>query len=369
MNSAALIPVAPDLVHGFVHRMFLISAPGENKPGVAPQAVGKYMGVSAAIVMAMFIGVVAPPIVQAGEPSRGCPRANRYSVLPLPFTPRLITSSGVVAGITELRHAVVWHRGSGVEALSIPNGFAFTEPVAVMPSGEILVNALDATGHTRAAFTYSEHRFVALPGKQTWAHGASAPNMIVGEGVSEGGTITDAVYWSDTVPHSIGLCCGGILKAVNEGATMIGDAYDDHGHYHAFSWSPAEGQRNLDPEHSYSSAVAVNRGGHILLQVSSEAYLYDSGHLSHLDLDAKLYNSVQAMNNCDDVVGGYGPFADRYRAFLWSRARGFQELNALIPADSGWQLVSAAAINDRGEIVGSGKWHGDKRGFLLTPRR
>jgi probable HAF family extracellular repeat protein len=185
----------------------------------------------------------------------------------LPFTPTLVTPSGVVAGITELRRAVVWHRESGVEELSVPEGFNLTEPVAVMPSGEVLINAFDAKGRKRAAFTYSNHLFVALTGKQTRAHGAGAPGMIVGEWVPEGGTTTDAVYWSDTVPHSIGLCCGGILKAVNERGKMIGEAYDARGHYHAFSWSPSDGQHIIDPADAYSSAVAINNAGHILLQV------------------------------------------------------------------------------------------------------
>jgi hypothetical protein len=306
----------------------------------------------------------------AEKPSRVCSSTDRYSVVPLPFTPRLITSSGVVAGITELRRAVVWHRKSGVEELGIPDGFNFTEPVAVMPTGEVLIDAFDAKGHKRGAFTYFNHRFVALPGKQTWAHGVGAAGTIVGEWVSKVGTTTDAVYWSRTVPHSIGLCCGGILKAVNERGNMIGDAYDDRGHYHAFSWSPADGQRiNIDPTDAYSSAVAINSAGHILLQVGSEGYLYGTGHLTHLDLAVKLYNSVQALNDCDEVVGGYGSFADHYHAFLWTRTQGFRELNSLLVAESGWKLTSAAAINDRGEIVGSGKWNGQKLGFLLIPQR
>jgi hypothetical protein len=326
------------------------------------------MGVREVMVMAWFIGVMGPVIAQAKEPSRACSSIARYNVVPLPFTPRLITPSGMVAGITEPRRAVVWHRKSGVEELSIPEGFNFTEPVAVMPTGEVLIDAFDAEGHKRGAFTYSNHLLVALPGKQTWARGVGAPGMIVGEWVPEGGTTTDAVYWSNTVPHSIGLCCGGVLKAVNERGTMIGDAYDDRGHYHAFSWSLADGQRIIDPTDAYSSAVAINRAGHILLQVGGEGYLYDTGQLRHLDLSVKFYNSIQAMNDCDAVIGGYGPEGEHYRAFLWSRTRGFRDLNSFLPADSGWKLKSAAAINDRGEIVGSGRWHGDARGFLLIPR-
>jgi hypothetical protein len=327
------------------------------------------MSVRKVMAMAWFIAVMGPGIAQAEGPSRACSSIARYNIVPLPFIPTLVTPSGVVAGITELRRAVVWHRRSGVEELSVPEGFNFTEPVAVMPSGEVLINAFDAEGQKRAAFTYSNHLFVALTGKQTWAHDVNAAGMIVGEWVPEGGTTTDAVYWIDKVPHSMGLCCGGMLKAVNERGKMIGEAYDDRGHYHAFSSSASDGQHIIDPTDAYSAAVAINDAGHILLQVGGEGYLYGSGRLRHLELAGKGYNSVQALNDCDVVIGGHGPVAERYHAFVWSQAQGFKDLDAFLPTDSGWKLRSATAINDRGEIVGDGKWHGAKRGFLLIPLR
>ncbi len=44
-----------------------------------------------------------------------------------------------------------------------------------------------------------------------------------------------------------------------------------------------------------------------------------------------------------------------------------QDLNDLIPADSGWELIAARGINSRGQIVGFG-YHGNEgRAYLLTP--
>ncbi len=45
------------------------------------------------------------------------------------------------------------------------------------------------------------------------------------------------------------------------------------------------------------------------------------------------------------------------------------DLNTLIPRDSGWVLLSANDINNRGQIVGYGRRNGQKRAFLLTPLR
>lgn len=63
-------------------------------------------------------------------------------------------------------------------------------------------------------------------------------------------------------------------------------------------------------------------------------------------------------------------FLDRNttRAFLYSGGR-MQDLNGLIPRSAGWTLLDARGINDRGQIVGSGLHHGQKRAFLLTPVR
>ena len=53
-------------------------------------------------------------------------------------------------------------------------------------------------------------------------------------------------------------------------------------------------------------------------------------------------------------------------AFVYSAGR-MQDLNALIPAHSGWVLTEATSINDAGRIVGEGLPNGVERTFLLTP--
>jgi hypothetical protein len=45
------------------------------------------------------------------------------------------------------------------------------------------------------------------------------------------------------------------------------------------------------------------------------------------------------------------------------------DLNSLIPADSGWVLSQANAINENGEIAGEGEFTGQTHAFLLLPNR
>ncbi|MDB6105194.1 MAG: hypothetical protein JWO52_5193 [Gammaproteobacteria bacterium] len=323
---------------------------------------------AASLMLAVAGTLLSASEVRAKPPARAC-RSSRYTVVELPFLPGVISPSGVVAGITEAHRAVVWRRESGTRELAVPEGFHYTEPVAITRSGGLVVNAFDAQTRVRRAFVYSNSSVTALPGNQTFAHGVSPSGLIVGEWVPDGKTRSDAVYWDNSGPHSIGLCCGGTIKAANKTGYVIGDAYDVQGRYHAFVWNPSHGQRRVGPAEAYSSAVAINAAGHVLLQVGSDGYLDQAGSLQRLELSSKFSNSVRAMNDCDFVAGGYGPDSDHDRAFVWTSAGGFQDLNSLIPGDSGWTLESATAINDRGEIVGRGDFHhDDDRGFLLIPQ-
>ncbi len=51
----------------------------------------------------------------------------------------------------------------------------------------------------------------------------------------------------------------------------------------------------------------------------------------------------------------------------WTPTNNMQDLNALIPAGTGWVLRNATAINNAGQIVGWGDLGTEAHGFLLTP--
>jgi hypothetical protein len=302
----------------------------------------------------------------AKTPAAAC-RDTHYVMTQLPFLPEVISQSGLVAGTDEVSRPVAWQARSGVHELPVPKGFHSAEPVAITHSGKIIVDAFDAQHRKRGAFVYAGQSITPIAGEQTFAHGASPSGLVLGEWVPSGDPRAQAVYWSNNVPHGIESCCGGTLKAANRSGEMVGEAYDEQGQYHAFSWDPTRHTPRIIMPDRYNAGVAINDAGDILIQAGREVYLEQGGRLRKLELSATGVNTARAMNNCGFVVGGYGPDSDRYRGFIWSPAAGFQDLNSLIPAGAGWTIQDALAINDRGEIVGKAIRNRDEAGFLLRP--
>jgi probable HAF family extracellular repeat protein len=74
------------------------------------------------------------------------------------------------------------------------------------------------------------------------------------------------------------------------------------------------------------------------------------------------WGTAFSINDVGQVVGWSG-----FTAFLWTREKGMQDLNTLIPANSGWSLSLARSINLREQITGQGTIGGQQHEFLLTP--
>ena len=77
---------------------------------------------------------------------------------------------------------------------------------------------------------------------------------------------------------------------------------------------------------------------------------------------------ANSINSMGQVVGYSYTAAFAQHAFFVDVSGPMQDLNDLIPADSGWVLNRAHAINDAGQIIGIGTFNGvGTRVFLLTP--
>lgn len=119
-------------------------------------------------------------------------------------------------------------------------------------------------------------------------------------------------------------------------------------------------------EFNWSAAIAINSKGQIVGQANNQCVLWERN-----GKPVKLSNSgsnctALDINNQGWVVGRVDTDVES-RAVLW-RNQQLQDLNNLIPRNSGWLLNEARSINNAGQITGYGTFNGKTRAFLLTPQ-
>ena len=199
---------------------------------------------------------------------------------------------------------------------------------------------------------------------------------------------TEAFLWSKaTGMQGLGSLQGeggSIAQAINRFGQVVGYAPNlAHTTPYAFIWSKTTGMaKNLGklPGYDSSFAWAINDLGQVAGQsdclncsLSGHATLWSKTKGSMLDLGVLPGASdsfALGINNVGQVVGGSGYSAtNELHALVWSPSTGMLDLNNLIPANSGWLLQVANAINDQGQIVGYGTLNGfQPEAFLLTPQ-
>jgi len=99
-----------------------------------------------------------------------------------------------------------------------------------------------------------------------------------------------------------------------------------------------------------------------------EAFVEDQGERSALGTLGGSFSIARDINNHGEIVGGSLTDCDEsFHGFLY-RNRQLHDLNGLLDAGAGWEVVQALAINNRGEILGIGSRDGRDRIILLRPR-
>jgi probable HAF family extracellular repeat protein len=223
----------------------------------------------ALVGIAAAVGSLAPAVGAQPEPP-GCTVA-RYRVMQLPLSPAAINDAGEVVGTTITHRAALWSAGRGLEEVSLPAGFVNSEAVSINNHGHVLVIAYDRAFSKHASFVFAAGVLTPLSGEQTRAFQISDSDEVVGESLVPGKTGSQPVVWQQHTLRPIDSCCGGSAMGSNRSGEVVGDAYDDNGRYHAFLWSKARGLQSIGPPQEYSSAIAINVRGHVLIEAPSGA--------------------------------------------------------------------------------------------------
>jgi probable HAF family extracellular repeat protein len=124
---------------------------------------------------------------------------------------------------------------------------------------------------------------------------------------------------------------------------------------------------------TYCTAQAINNAGVItgscdLPNGSRHGVVWRNGALTDLGTlgDEDAPSTSLDINAQGQVVGTSEAISDHLRAFLWEKGK-IINLNKLISKQSGWTLLVASRINDKGEILGRGYYKGSIHAFLLEP--
>jgi probable HAF family extracellular repeat protein len=124
-----------------------------------------------------------------------------------------------------------------------------------------------------------------------------------------------------------------------------------------------------------SECTAINESGTVVgwadTKDGSRAFQWDPGKISVLPAtEGANYCEANSINNHGVIVGDCRASANVSSACIW-RKSGVEDLNKLIPVNSGWKLIEVTHISDNGLIVGCGIHSNDPKdgmhAFLLTP--
>jgi probable HAF family extracellular repeat protein len=267
-----------------------------------------------------------------------------------------INAKGNVVGAST--DAFFWGQTHGIQDLGTLPGGGYSSATAINFFGEVAGLSGTADGNEHAVLITLHHPVQDLgvlpKATSSDAYGLNDFGVVVGDSSSSSG-FDHAFLWNTfSRMLDLGTLPGGSISratAVNDVEAVVGYSTinkNTQTHtYHAFLWIPFGGFVDLGtlPGDDNSYAYAVNQFEHM----AGESLLSTAGN---------------------DVVVGFADYAGSegaIHAFIWTGARGMEDLNNLIPANSGWTLLEATGINVRGQIVGTGMIQGDEHAFLLTP--
>lgn len=212
-----------------------------------------------------------------------------------------------------------------------------------------------------------------LGGNESYATGINS-TTVVGGSLLPGDAVTRAFTYdrAGSVMSELPASLGGantVATGINASGQIVGYADLPGGAHHAFLY--ADGMTlDLGSFGGNSEALAISASGTIVGRAAvggeQHAFRYAGGVMQDLGTLGGGSSAAMDVNPAGDIVGWSETASGARRAFIW-RNGVMTDLNTLIPSGTGWVLLGATGINDRGAIVGDGEFQGERRAFLLTP--
>jgi len=216
-----------------------------------------------------------------------------------------------------------------------------------------------------------------------WGNGGVAGDFGAGSfatAINDSGQVAGgnghAFVYAGGVMRDLGTLGGGSWSSaygINAAGETIGYSDTAGGAFRAFFWTAESGLNplgTLGGRNSYATSVNDHGliAGHSTTAAGYEhAFISWGGALIDLGTLGGTSSYASDINNSGAVTGySFVPDEPNSHAFLYDNGV-LIDLNSLIPANSGWELLSALAINDAGQIAGTGLYRGQSHAFRLDP--
>jgi len=293
--------------------------------------------------------------------------------------------TGLVAG----QHAFSWTKSGGLKDLVTLSGATVSGAIGVNDSGTVVgysnVKGQPATNFVAVRWSSPQNITnlgTITGGPSSAAYQINSAGEIAGDSFLSSGVV-DATSWTSSKIKNLGALPKAIFTAglaINDNGEIVGESVFGYGPpftSRAFLWNGST-LKNLGTLTGgvTSMANAINTSGVIVGQSDGSS---TQGHWHAVlwsasdkieDLGTLIggtYSVAFGVNDSSVVVGYGNVWNNAPHAMVWTSTFGMQDLNSLIPADSGWVLINANAINNVGQITGYGTKNGHNHAFLLTP--
>lgn len=250
--------------------------------------------------------------------------------------------------------------------------------------GQSQTGAVDGNGNpilngflteSNAAIDPQTDSVYTLGGNNSAAFSINDGDLVVGTAQDANG-IYWSTLWNGGSTQSLGALASSATpindqaSGINNSGLIVGQSITNSGLNHAFLYNG--GMADLTASLAgASAATAINASGQVAGVYTNpateelDACLWTNGSLTDIGT-LGISSMAHALNSFGQVVGESVTSGSGIHAFLYLNG-GILDLNALLPANSGWTLVSAYGINDGGQIVGVGDGPNGSHAFLLTP--